>query len=338
MIQDVIRNQAALQRLIEVCRSQRSIAVTGAGLSWWAGYRTWNELIDQLAERVRERRGDEVNVQVIRRNYRDRLLCAEKLAAELGPRGEFEEFIRGEFGPVAPRDRSVLQTFARIPFRDVITFNFEESAERSYEGATLPCRSISSANDRELIRYLRQLDQPQTHRHVVHVHGKYSDPQGRIILMEAEYGAWYQPGGFFKNFLWSLFASRTLIFFGCGFEDSDFVGCLREAGRVLRLPEIPHFAVVGLGADDDDGERRTHFNSAYLIEPLFYEIGPENSHQGFVETLRTLADATNPQVPGAQPDAVGNAPEPARHDLEIVERLGMRFMGAADFGGDDVPR
>lgn len=94
MIQDVIRNQTALQRLIEVCRSQRSIAVTGAGLSWWAGYRTWKELIDQLAERVRQRRGDHVNVDAILRDYKDRLLCAQVLAAELGPRGEFEDFSR----------------------------------------------------------------------------------------------------------------------------------------------------------------------------------------------------------------------------------------------------
>ena len=338
MIQDVIRNQAALEQLIEVCRSQRSIAVTGAGLSWWAGYKTWNELIDQLAERVRERRGDEVNVDAILRNYRDRLLCAQKLAAELGPRGEFEDFIRAEFGPVAPRDRSVLQTFARIPFRDVITFNFEESAERSYEGATLPCRSISSANDRELIRYLRQLDQPQTHRHVVHLHGKHSDPQGGIVLTEGEYRALYRPGGFFKNFLWSIFASRTLVFFGCGFEDSDFVGCLREAGHDLRLPEICHFALVGLGADQDDRERRAFFNTAYLIDPIFYEIGPDNSHQGFVETLQALAEAANPEAQAGPNVAAGNVPGPPRHDLEIVERLGLKFMGVEDFGGDDVPR
>jgi hypothetical protein len=58
MLTDPARNSRALQGLITALQTGRAVAVTGAGLSVWAGYPTWSELIKHLADAVRDRRGD----------------------------------------------------------------------------------------------------------------------------------------------------------------------------------------------------------------------------------------------------------------------------------------
>src|SRR5689334_2034920 len=117
MITDPARNSRALEGLISAVGTRHAIGVTGAGLSWWAGYSTWQGLIDRLADAVVQRRGTEVDVNAIRANNTNPLHCAQQLGREMGPRAVFEDFIRGEFSLVPPRDPRVLTTFARIPFR-----------------------------------------------------------------------------------------------------------------------------------------------------------------------------------------------------------------------------
>lgn len=48
--------------------------MTGAGVSVWAGYRTWKQVIDRLAAVVTDRRGAEVDAQLIVRNHTSAIL------------------------------------------------------------------------------------------------------------------------------------------------------------------------------------------------------------------------------------------------------------------------
>src|SRR6266571_4438754 len=78
---DAERNRRALEQLLALLRTGQPYAMTGSGVSVWAGYRTWKQVIDRLAAAVTERRGAEVNAEVIVRNHTDLLFCARALGA-----------------------------------------------------------------------------------------------------------------------------------------------------------------------------------------------------------------------------------------------------------------
>ncbi len=65
-------------KLVELIRSGRALAFAGAGVTKPLGYPTWPELIDRLAQRVRETRGENIEsngqaitVQQVLREYKD---------------------------------------------------------------------------------------------------------------------------------------------------------------------------------------------------------------------------------------------------------------------------
>ena len=60
-----IDNEASLrsrERLITLLGTGRAFALTAAGVSVWAGYRTWKQVLKSLADQVEELRPGEVNV------------------------------------------------------------------------------------------------------------------------------------------------------------------------------------------------------------------------------------------------------------------------------------
>jgi SIR2-like domain len=341
MITDPVRNSRAQQGLISVLQTGRAVAVTGAGLSVWAGYPTWSELIIHLADAVRDRRGDEVNVDLIIQNNQNPLHCLQKLGAEMVQRSAFEEFIRAEFRPVSPRDPSVLRAFVNLPFHHILTLNFEESLERAHAALGRPAGSLSSANVYELVEFIRKMNEPSHPRQIVHLHGKVSDHQGNIVLTEDDYTRLYHGHTLFTKVLWLLVASRILVFFGFGFNDPDFVRSLEDAKRDIAVCGNCHYALIGLSPDDNDVAKRNHFHNSFLIEPIFYEVannGDGRDHDGFSRLIRGISETLGiadaaailpPAVPAVVPEA---------RDLQIVEQLGERFIQRVDPGDIDVPR
>jgi SIR2-like domain len=325
----------AFDNLVAAIRPREALAVTGAGLSIWAGYGTWQQLIDRLANAVRHHRGDEVNVDVVLRQHTDLLHLASRLGTYLGNL-DFEAFIRDEFGPTERAPHRVLHTFAQIPFRHCLTFNFEESLERSHISLAIQHRSIACGDLREIPRLLRNLNSPCS-RYIVHLHGKVSDPINRMALTEEGYLALYRDP-LFKNLMWLLCATRTLVFVGFGFTDNDFLRALREGARDVRTCGSCHFAIVGLRPEDNDGERRQYFNENYLIEPVFYEVKTADGHQnhdGFVELIDQIATATGMQVQAPLPLPVTGAAD--EEELRLAESLSDRVVQRLDPGGEDVP-
>lgn len=341
MITDPGRNSQAQQGLISALKSQRVIAVTGAGLSVWAGYPTWNELISRLANAVRDRRGDEVNVDLIVQNNRNPLHCLQKLGAEMERRSAFEEFVRTEFRPVLPRDPSVLSTFVSLPFHHILTLNFEESLERAHSALNIQFGSLSSAHPHQLIEFIRTMNDPGHPRQIVHLHGKVSDQQGNMILTEDDYNRLYRGQPLFSRILWSLVASRTLVFFGFGFNDPDFNRTLEDVKRDVSSCGGYHYALVGLPQTETDKAERNRFNNSFLIEPVFYNVGNDASgreHNEFVTSIRSILESVRVlQTPGGtRPDLPQVVPD--SFDLQIIDQLGQRFIQKVDPGDLDVPR
>lgn len=322
-------------------RTEQSYAVTGAGVSCWAGYGTWSEIIRHLADEVAERRQGEVDPDAIIHNHQDLLICAQHLGRELDP-ADFGNFIRREFGPNGAAPHDVLYRIAGMPFRHFITLNFDRSVEDTNASVGLSCGTISGCDRRSIASFVREMDCSDYPRKVVHVHGTFLDSPDEIALTEHGYTLLYRDNQLFKQFLWLLAAAKRLVFLGFGFEDSDFLNSLRDASRDIRDNGLCHFAIVPIEANVEDAPIRNQLNQRYLIEPIFYELlgDDRNRYDGFVGLINGISGALG--IPERNRDegpvpVIREEPPSVPEDVHKAAELGDALLDRIDPRGDDVP-
>jgi len=337
-----INNASNLQargRLIELLRTNRPLAVTGAGVSVWAGYPPWSGVIRDLGEAVRRQTRDEVNPEIVIRNNTNPLHCAQRLGTYLGPK--FADFIRSEFGPNGTTPHDVLFKIVSLPFRHFLSFNFETSGERAHVALRRPCGCISVTSRHDIVVFMRELETQDYGRQFVHLHGMFTDPPELIALTEEGFSRLYHKDPFFQNLLWLLVTSKRLVFLGLSFHDTDFTHLLRTAARDVRDNGLAHFAIVGIEANKDDDQVRYMFNDDYLVDPIFYELDVDaaNRHRGFVELINGISAELALAPLATTPDMLQvnvNVPQPAPEDLRRAEQLGDALLERVDPGGDGV--
>jgi hypothetical protein len=328
-------NSAAKARLIAALREGRLIGMTGAGLSAWAGYPVWNGALGRLANLVAEITGDrQRGEQVIAQNM-DLLFCAQKLGQIVG-NDEFSNFLLREFGPTGKVPPNVLLQFASLPLRHIVTLNFDLSCEEAHTAIQLPFRSQSSASDQLLVDFFRQMDVPESPKTIFHLHGQFSDPLDRIALTEVGYQRLYTRSPLFLHHLENLIVTKSIMFAGFGFTDSDVVIRFRETARLVRAQlnnrQVHyHFAIIGLsgqdGAQNDDRAMRSLMSDRYLIDAIFYNIGAgENPHAEFAELIRELAEACGEGVPAAMPVEAPVAEFVDPMDVQRMQNLNVGFL------------
>jgi SIR2-like domain len=343
---DAAKNLEARQRLMAALRTQRTLGVTGAGVSAYAGYGTWWGVLHRLAEEVeRHSRGAVPDADVVINANPDPLHCARELGRLLGD-ARFQRFIQTEFQPRTTTPHDVLYRIANLPFAHFLTFNFDTSNERVHEAIGRPCASITTANDGQLLEFLRNFDGAQYARTSVHIHGLYSDPIDRIVLTNAGYARLYRSNNFFRQALWSLAISRQLVFLGYSFNDAAFNKVMTDVAWDLGEDQEPnHFAVLPIWPAEDDAPVRNTYNDTYLIEPVFYELrGDRNApdYGAFVELMTGIANELGAGgAPGRLviPEEVRPAVDeagPGQDDLRRARELGDAILDRFDPGGEHV--
>ena len=338
---NVERNEGARNRLLTALRRGNSLALVGAGVSVWAGYGSWGQVIEHLAAAVLAIR-PEVDTHAIIQNNRNPLHCAQHLGQYLGP--AFADFIRTEFGPNGKRPDAVLLRLCSLPFQHFLSLNFDYSLEQIHGILGRACQTVSTRNLSDLVKFMRCHDGVAAHRHVLHLHGTFTDPPTDIALTDDGYRRLYPDGTLFRKFLWWLTTSKSLIFLGFGFTDSDFLNAIRQAAWDLKEQDEPvHFAIRGIARDDNDEAIRNDFIDTYKIEPVFYELaeGAQNRHAGFAALIeRIAADLELPLLapPVVIPTDAAPVAAPEPDDLRRAERLAEELVEKLDPGGDDVPR
>jgi len=265
-INNIDENNRARDRLVGQLRAGRLIGCTGAGLSWWAGYPLWKDVVSRLAGEVKRRRPGEINVEAVLQHYdKDLLLCAQRLGNDL-PAPAFAEFIRTEFGPKAQTPHDILLRTAALPLRHVLTLNFDTSYETAVKAIRQTCGTISPNERGALAIFLRDMHEPEYPRHAVHLHGKFDDPIEQIALTDAGYDSFYRGNPLFENFVWTMSAKR-LVFLGFGFSDTQFTGLLNRYARDVRGTGPNHFGLIPLRPELDDNGQRAILGEKYLVDP-----------------------------------------------------------------------
>jgi hypothetical protein len=338
-INDRQANLDARTRLVTELRTGRLLSLTGAGLSAWAGYPTWQSFLAKVMNIVRTKEGSEIVIGQAE-GITDPLVKARRLASFLG--AEFEQIFRDEFGPRNTHPDEVLFRFVALPFRHHTTLNFDPSIALALAAIYRPHDVLTSVRREDLITFLRDANLADYTQQVFHLHGRHDDPIDQIVLTEPGYTAHYADNALRKHFLWNLFATHRLVFTGFGYTDADFLHSLRECCRHTRIePGLRHFAIVPLWGTDNDLGKRVDLADAYDTDAVFYEVQEDaqglDQHHKFKELIVGIATELNihtPQkvIPALHPEGTVADPE----DIRIVHEVTARTRGGLGRGLPNV--
>lgn len=302
MIIDSVENTAAYTRLLETLRSRRSLGFVGAGATNSLGYPTWPVLIQRLATEARHFRGEQllsnglpITVKQVLEDCSDLSVQAQVLKENLGRR--YFAVIRRLFSPRDTFTKPVAN-LVKLPFRHFLTSNYDMGLELHHALGSRP-PSIC-LYDNTVPEFLGNFMDDNYPRRVVHVHGRYDEPE-RLILTHHDYDA-YKVNPIFERFWEVMTTAATLVFFGFSFTDLDLLYGFGVATRILRTNnenlEARHFAVVGLGAKSLEAPHRITFRMKYGIDPVYF-LQEKGDFSGYEDLLENLISETI--VPPAEP-------------------------------------
>lgn len=131
---DDTANYAAYEALVRALREGGAIALVGAGSSARVGYPLWGGLLARLEAEVRRLRPHAEGELKGLASESDTLWRAERYRALLGPDG-YEPLMREIFGPRQPPFDGFHQDLLRLPFRHVLTTNYDPVLEHAHVAA-----------------------------------------------------------------------------------------------------------------------------------------------------------------------------------------------------------
>jgi len=216
-------------------RNRRCVLFAGAGLSAGAGFPSWVQLVQGVAQAARQQVPD------LKTAGLDALVAKGELP-------EVAAYLRGTMGvdafhaalsarlqqqDVAPS--ALHQLIARFQFRAIVTTNFDPLIERA-SGGLLPVATQVDAKD--LARYLAE-DTP----FVFKVHGDIARPE-TIILTSDEFARAMVDNKVLKSAFNALLLTSPLLFVGYSHSDKDFDLFLRENVQVFGHEGARRYALM----------------------------------------------------------------------------------------------
>lgn len=277
-----------------------AVLFVGAGSSRKVGYPMWGSLLAELEAAARK--VDSAKVKEV--EGVDGLLRASTYKRVLGP-DEYQRILRETFAPRTPPHDAAHETLAAMPFRHVLTTNYDgvlQSAHHKVHGVA------ANSFDADEWEELSELRQRQTAigaaRSYVHLHGSIGRPAS-IVLCKEEYDQRYLHEQRYTDFLREFLVGQRLVFVGFSLTDEAFKYILRAVEGSLQPSGPRHFAILAAPADAN-AERIEAANLRGLqgIEPVYFDnaSGDFSGLWALIEKLRADVDAhraKNGLVPAA---------------------------------------
>lgn len=293
-------NEAAFDALITALSEGSAMALVGAGSSARVGFPLWTGLLDRLATAVSNAEPRARSLVEALATESDLLWKAEELRRLLGD-DAYHHLVRTLFGPEEAPIDDFHDDLVRLPFRHVLTTNYDAVLEQAHVGAfrTRPVAFTwnETANMRELVQ---RIGDDGYGRRYVYLHGRFDQPED-TILTERDYAARFLRSGDTLPKLFALLATQRLVSIGFSLADMDLMGVFRHVHTHMGAGEARHFAILPLDPASDPGVIRRRLLGKYGVEPVFYPATPD--HRGLPDLVRELLRAVRPSAVSLPPDA-----------------------------------
>lgn len=324
--EEQVENERRKKDLVDFISSGQAILMAGAGCSAPI-YPAWPDFIALLLEKARE------SDPTFNEDAKDFLPFADKVKSCLGTK-KYYSLIYNTFKPQPVSHQSYHEQLCRLPFKGITTTNYDlilESALNKVAPAVNLSLHFEGSTATTIHEFLMSLNaHKSTTRKVAHLHGIYNI-EDSIVLSETEYEHKYgfkvnQPeeslfekvaAGMSKEefqhallsygyewplrrkLLWSLLATRRIVFIGFGMSDPYFIKMFEEIKKDLSTYYTEsHFLVLRITENDKTQtmEFAKMLQTEYGIQTVFY-LDKANDYGGLAKFVGQLDDLINPAKP-----------------------------------------
>jgi SIR2-like domain len=306
-------NRSHREAMLATIASGEAIAFVGAGLSAPLRYPSWPALLAKLHDRANQ--FSQFNPPETTKA--DALLYAEEICNHFTAHNalpEFKNILGREYAP-RPSGANFSPTHNRLvklPFRTFVTTNYDSCLELALSDNEIregkpPCPDSSviikkNGQDRHRVSFfLRSITESggNRDRRIAHLHGRHDDTEN-IILTTSDYVESYgvtlngkQPQHYqvtlHRLLVWSLLATRKMVFFGCSMDDPYIKVFLNMVARDLwEQGQMSHFVVLPIdegSALSVDGLSQQLLR--FGLQPVFFD----NCRADFSKLDQLLDDA-----------------------------------------------
>jgi SIR2-like domain len=295
------QNEARKHALIELIASGQALSLIGAGSSALIGYDTWQQLLKKLEELACQCGPDfEVDEQ---KRTSSPLEYAQDLRDYIAKNdiNKYYDLICTLFRPLTPACDEFHKTLVQLPFKGIITTNYDAVLEAALGEMNPPSPHgwslvVGSDASQHVSEFLLALDSGEFPRRVAHLHGIYYRPESIILSLE-DYIRVYrlrpsEMGGRLqetapswsphRKLLWALLATRRVVFIGFGMSDPLITGILNFVSSDLwRWDKSIHYAVMAITPQNAEWSkiRARELRRELGVEVVFYEDF-DGSHLG----------------------------------------------------------
>jgi len=280
------------QPLVDAVLAGRCVAFVGAGFSATV-VPTWERLLERLAEEEDVAEADRVAMRELfvaggqLANEAAAQFLVERMGAERFEARLISLVARPE---VNERQRRRVQHLLGVPFRGVLTTNFDGVLEGVVPG-------------RDGYRHILRPDggsgwYQDRYWHgagptVVKLHGDAVTDPGTIVLTRRDYRERLYGKSAYATFLRAVFATNTMLFLGCSFNDPYLNELRSEILALLEQRDIDQplaYAVI----PDQPAARVAFFRQHEGMQLLSYETSEHPDHAPFDAFLEQLYGRTSP--------------------------------------------
>jgi hypothetical protein len=290
-------NRSHREAMLAAIASGEVIAFVGAGLSAPLKYPSWSELLTKLHDRANQISTFNPS-ELTKANV---LEYAEEICKHFkanNASGEFHDILGQEFAlrKSGANCSSTHRLLVKLPFRAFVTTNYDFCLEQALSDNAFderkPPRPDSSViikknrHDRHRVSlFLRSIVESTGNddQLIAHLHGRHDDTEN-IVLTTSDYLESYgiTPDGkqpqncpvtLHRLLVWSLFATRRIVFFGCSMDDPYIIALLNMvAGDLGERGQATHF--VALPIDEKTALSVDGLSQQFLrfgLQPVFFD-------------------------------------------------------------------
>ncbi len=303
------------RELIDLVDSGEAVLMVGAGSSARVGYVTWDGLMKELEDLATKCDKDDEDDEDFEINNLKRekkpLEYAEDIKThicqKIGDLVIYNNLLYDLFEPKSPAYDEFHRLLVDLPVRGILTTNYDTVLEAALLGkereAEMNQEDIPSIDDKQVVIdhdahtlihefLLARYNDPYIPQRILHLHGFYRNPKS-IILSSKDYSEAYgtiivndnsennedssikEVWTFHRKLLWSILATRRVIFVGFSMDDPYFEKMLDTVGADLwvRNKSI-HFAIMGISPENIKGskDKADRLKLRYGVETVFYEV------------------------------------------------------------------
>lgn len=322
-----MRNYEVPEALVRAIREGRCVAFVGAGFVQ-PTLPTWDGLLEKLAARIvdpDERRDIEKWLKTRPLTNRDYEGLGESIEAALAP--SFEAELRAALAaPIRPGTQRRLEILGRIPFRTVVTTNFDDLIAGELPSPSTYAKVLTAPRRAWWDDYYWDRGRSNGPPYVK-LHGSIGTTTAKaLVFTTRSYRKLLHESPGYRAFLRALFATHTVLYMGFSFTDAYINDIRSEILSMLGLSRSNErgrdFAILG----DVSELIARHFEEHEGLVALDYSTNGKKDFSGFDDWIEAIYAKASPEatlqdiVKGKKILWLDPSPSNNVHGLRVLEQ------------------